>query len=115
MPGYIAYVPLKTQDGQQIAIAAAAPTVGAAIRDAASQVNAAVAASTGYPKSENGETLLVTIVFEVPEGVQQARHEIDGDNFRVFGVPAEGDEFPLRAIFLGAIDPIKSVDGRITF
>lgn len=115
MSGYIAYVPLKTQEGQQIAIAAAAPTVGAAIRDAASQVNAAVAASSGYPKTESGETLLVTIVFEVPEGIAQARHEIEGDNFRAFAVPAEGDEYPLRAVFLGAVDPIRAVDGRITF
>lgn len=113
MNTYIAYVPLNDEKGNKVAIAAAAATVGAAIRDVSSKVNAAVASSGGYTKNDKGETLLVTLVFEIPEGTEQARHEFDGDEFRAFGVPGEGENFPLRPVFVGAVDPIKAVDGRI--
>lgn len=115
MAGYIAYLPFRNHEGQNVAVGASAPTVGNALKEVASKMNAAVAAAEGYAKTENGETLVSAIVFEVPDGVESVRHEIEGDNFKAFGVRKDDEESSLRPIFFGAIDPIKIVDGRVSF
>lgn len=109
---YIAYVPLTDQTGAHGAVSAAGQTVGVALREAASQMNAIMAAGEGYPKNGD-EPNLIMIVVEVPSEVKAVRHYNDGDKFRAVLVnddDTDGDA--LRVIFAGALNPLKIVDGR---
>lgn len=106
MTTYMAYIAVKSQDGQDAVFASPAPTIGHAIREVAAQLNAAVAVSGGYAQKPD-EIKALTIVYAVEAGVEKVRHEIHEGNLSVF--PLDKDENkgePMSPVLVMHINPM---------
>lgn len=115
MTTYVAYIAVNTQDGDQGVVTAAAPTIGVAIRNAASKLNAAVAASGGYTGDTDALRAL-TVVYGVGPEVKEVRHEIINGQLNVYPVAESGDEgaapAALDAALVMFINPVKADESQ---
>lgn len=88
MKSYMAYIPVKNKDGEDVVLTAPGQTIGQSVRDSISNLNAAMSVSGGYTQDPK-ELSVMVVVYEIASGIERIRHEIEGDLMRVFQVNAD--------------------------